>query len=170
MRRELSVLGHAVAARPAGGIRRPRRGAARRRRHGRRRAAGRAGRRRRGEEPGRRRRGWSAVAGAAGAAGRRAPRRLGVHSARHLRRTRAALVVHARQSARLRRGNCNPSPRRRIAMSVPVASRSQRVSLIVLPFCLPVWMSVGHSATYILPRLIDHNQIWSSGIYLSSDP
>ena len=51
-----------------------------------------------------------------------------------------------------------------------VASRSQRVSLIVIPFCLSVWMSVGHSATYSLPRLIDHNQIWSAGIYLSSDP
>ena len=33
-------------------------------------------------------------------------------------------------------------------------------------FCL----SVSHSATYSLPRLIDHNQIWSAGIYLSSDP
>ena len=52
----------------------------------------------------------------------------------------------------------------------PVASRSQRVSLIVIPFCLSVWMAVGHSATYSLPRLIDHNQIWSAGIYLSSDP
>ena len=31
-------------------------------------------------------------------------------------------------------------------------------------------MSVGHSATYSLPRLTDHNQIWSAGIYLSSDP
>ena len=36
--------------------------------------------------------------------------------------------------------------------------------------CLSVWMSVGHSATYSLPRLINHNQIWSAGIYLSSDP
>jgi len=36
--------------------------------------------------------------------------------------------------------------------------------------CLSVWMSVGHSVTYSLPRLIDHNQIWSAGIYLSSDP
>ena len=36
--------------------------------------------------------------------------------------------------------------------------------------CLSVWMSVGHSATYSLPRLIDHNQIWSAGVYLSSDP
>ena len=33
-----------------------------------------------------------------------------------------------------------------------------------------VCLSVGHSATYSLPRLIDHNQIWSAGIYLSSDP
>jgi len=46
----------------------------------------------------------------------------------------------------------------------------QRVGLIVIPFCLSVWMSVGHSATYSLPRLIDHNQIWSAGIYLSWDP
>ena len=51
-----------------------------------------------------------------------------------------------------------------------VASRSHRVSLIVITFCLDVWMSVGHSATYSLPRLIDHNQIWSAGIYLSLDP
>ena len=51
-----------------------------------------------------------------------------------------------------------------------VTFASQRVSLIVIPFCLSVWMSVGHSATYSLPRLIDHNQIWSEGIYLSSDP
>jgi len=45
-----------------------------------------------------------------------------------------------------------------------IASRSQRVSLIVIPFCLSVWMSVSHSATYSLPRLIDHNQIWSAGV------
>jgi len=51
-----------------------------------------------------------------------------------------------------------------------IASRLQRVSLIVIPFCLSVWMSVSHFATYSLPRLIDHNQIWSAGIYLSSDP
>jgi len=41
------------------------------------------------------------------------------------------------------------------------------------PYChsiLFVWMFVVHSATYSLPRLIDHNQIWSAGIYLSSDP
>jgi len=36
--------------------------------------------------------------------------------------------------------------------------------------CLSVWMSVGHSETYSLPRLINHNQSWSAGIYLSSDP
>ena len=53
--------------------------------------------------------------------------------------------------------------------NLSVASRSQRVSLIVIPFCLSVWMSVGHSATCSLPRLIDYNQIWSAGIYLSSD-
>ena len=51
-----------------------------------------------------------------------------------------------------------------------IASHSQRVSLIVIPFCLSVCLSLGHSATYSLPRLIDHNQIWSAGIYLSSDP
>ena len=33
-----------------------------------------------------------------------------------------------------------------------------------------VCLSVSHSATYSLPRWIDHNQIWSAGIYLSSDP
>jgi len=31
----------------------------------------------------------------------------------------------------------------------------------ILSVCLSVWMSVGHSATYSLPRLIDHNQIWT---------
>jgi len=46
-----------------------------------------------------------------------------------------------------------------------VVSRSQRVSLIIIPFRLSVWISVGHSATYSLPRLIDHNQIWSAGIF-----
>ena len=34
--------------------------------------------------------------------------------------------------------------------------------------CLYVCMSVGHSATYSLPRLIDHNQIWYAGTCLSS--
>ena len=48
-------------------------------------------------------------------------------------------------------------PRSFVGLSV--ASRLQRVSLIVIPFCLSVWMSVGHSATY--------NQIWSA---ISSDP
>jgi len=41
------------------------------------------------------------------------------------------------------------------------------------PYChsiLFVCLSVGHSATYSLPRLIDHNHIWLAGIYLSSDP
>ena len=52
-----------------------------------------------------------------------------------------------------------------LSVCLSLASRSQRVSLIVIPFCLSVWMSVGHSTTYSLPRLIDHNQIW-----LSSDP
>jgi len=56
-----------------------------------------------------------------------------------------------------------------LSVCLSVASRSQRVSLIVIPFCLSGWMSVGHSATYSLPRLIDHNQIWSAGIYLSLD-
>jgi len=40
------------------------------------------------------------------------------------------------------------------------------------PYChsiLFVWMSVSHSATYSLPRLIYHNQIWSACICLSSD-
>ena len=60
--------------------------------------------------------------------------------------------------------------RRNIHPLTPIASRSQRVSLIVIPFCLSVWMSVGHSAIYSLPRLIDHNQIWSAAIHLSLDP
>jgi len=54
-----------------------------------------------------------------------------------------------------------------------VASHSQYREWALLSFhsvCLSVWMSAGHSATYSLPRLIDHNQIWSAGIYLSSDP
>ena len=33
-----------------------------------------------------------------------------------------------------------------------------------------VCLSVSHSATYSLPRLISHNQICSAGIYLSLDP
>ena len=51
---------------------------------------------------------------------------------------------------------------------------SQRVSLIVIPgflfVCLFVCLSVCHSATYSRPRLIDHNQIWCAGTYLSSHP
>jgi len=31
-------------------------------------------------------------------------------------------------------------------------------------------LSVCHSATYSLPQLIDHNQIWCAGTYLSSHP
>jgi len=46
-----------------------------------------------------------------------------------------------------------------------VTFAAQRVSLIVIPFCLSVCLSVGYSATYSLPRLIDHNHIWSPGIY-----
>jgi len=34
--------------------------------------------------------------------------------------------------------------------------------------CLCVCMSVGHSLTYSQPRLIDQNQIWYAGTYLSS--
>jgi len=36
------------------------------------------------------------------------------------------------------------------------------------PYChsiLFVCLSVGHSTTYSLPRLIDHNQIWSARVY-----
>jgi len=58
----------------------------------------------------------------------------------------------------------------RLKRNYCVTFASQRVSLNVIPFCLSAWMSVGHSATYSLPRLIDHNQIWWAGIYLSSDP
>ena len=58
-----------------------------------------------------------------------------------------------------------PGSVRSIVMICCVTFASQRVSLIVIPFCLSVWMSVGHSATYSLPRLIDHNHIWSAGIY-----
>jgi len=51
---------------------------------------------------------------------------------------------------------------------------SQRVSLIVIPgflfVCLFVCLSVCHFATYSRPRLIDHNQIWCAGTYLSSHP
>ena len=45
---------------------------------------------------------------------------------------------------------------------------SQRVGLIVIPGCLDVCLSVGHPTAYSLPRLIDHNQIWYAGTYLSS--
>jgi len=41
------------------------------------------------------------------------------------------------------------------------------------PYChsiLFICPSVGHSVTYSLPQLIDHNQILSAGIYLSLDP
>ena len=41
------------------------------------------------------------------------------------------------------------------------------------PYChsiLFVCLSVGHSATYSLPRLIDHNQIWSAGVSLFGSP
>jgi len=51
-----------------------------------------------------------------------------------------------------------------------IVSSLQRVSLIVIPFCLSVWMSVGHSVTYSLPRLIDHNQIWSVLVWEIGDP
>jgi len=37
-----------------------------------------------------------------------------------------------------------------LSVCLSLASRSQRVSLIVIPFCLSVWMSVGHSTTYSL--------------------
>jgi len=48
----------------------------------------------------------------------------------------------------------------------------QRVSLIVIPFCLSVRLDVCRSFRDLqpIPRLIDHNQIWSVDIYLSSDP
>jgi len=51
-----------------------------------------------------------------------------------------------------------------------VASRSHRREWALLSSFHSVCLSVGHSATYSLPRLIDHSQIWSAGIYLSSDP
>jgi len=39
-----------------------------------------------------------------------------------------------------------------------IASRSQRVSLIVIPFCLSVCLDVCQSfCDHSLPRLIDHN-------------
>jgi len=55
------------------------------------------------------------------------------------------------------------------SLYVCIASRSHRREWALLSFH-SVCLSVGHSATYSLPRLIDHNQIWSAGIYLSSDP
>jgi len=50
------------------------------------------------------------------------------------------------------------------AVIVCLSVASRLVSLIVIPGC----SSVGHSTTYSLPRLIDHNQIWYAGTYLSS--
>jgi len=59
-------------------------------------------------------------------------------------------------------------------MKYCVTFASQRVSLIVIPFCLSVCLDVCQSFRDLqpttIPRLIDHNQIWSAGIYLSSDP
>jgi len=45
------------------------------------------------------------------------------------------------------------------------------VSLIVIPFCLSVCLDVCQSFRDLQPTMIDrdHNQIWSAGIYLSSD-
>jgi len=51
-----------------------------------------------------------------------------------------------------------------------VTSRSEWALLLFPDVCLSVWMSVCHSATYSLPRLIDHNQIWYAGTYLSLHP
>jgi len=50
-----------------------------------------------------------------------------------------------------------------------IASRSHRREWALLSF-QSVCLSVGHSTTYSLPWLINHNHIWSAGIYLSSDP
>ena len=74
------------------------------------------------------------------------------------------------------------------AFSTPAASVAVNAKATIRCLCLSVrllrhvrrqWallsfhsvcLSVGHSATYSLTRLIDHNQIWSADIYLSSDP
>jgi len=51
-----------------------------------------------------------------------------------------------------------------------IASRLPESEPYCCSGCLYVCLSVGHSATYSLPRLTDHNQIWYAGTYLSSDP
>jgi len=53
---------------------------------------------------------------------------------------------------------------RSTAISMSIASRSHRREWALLSFH-SVCLSVGHSATYSLPRLIDHNEIWSAGIW-----
>jgi len=52
----------------------------------------------------------------------------------------------------------------RLAESGPYCCSRMFVCLSV---CMYVCMSDGHSSTYSLPRLIDHNQIWYAGTYLS---
>jgi len=56
-----------------------------------------------------------------------------------------------------------------LAVSLLRHDRREWALLSFHSVCLSVWMSVGHSTTYSLPWLIDHNQIWSAVIYLSSD-
>jgi len=57
----------------------------------------------------------------------------------------------------------------RLSVCLSVCCVTSRREWALLSF-QDVCLSVGHSATYSLPRLIDHNQIWSAGIYLSLDP
>jgi len=80
----------------------------------------------------------------------------------------SAALLPFTSEARQTSNKCYPSRRHSHqlqAVCLSVASHE--------PYChsgMFVWMSVGHSTTYSLPRLIDHNQIWSAGIHLSSDP
>ena len=59
---------------------------------------------------------------------------------------------------------------RKLVMAVYIASRLAESGPYCHSGCLSVcmYMSVGHSSTYSLPWLIDHNQIWYAGTYLSS--
>jgi len=94
-------------------------------------------------------------------------------------------VVGDDQTAILRAGQYSFTTRRYVSAGISCRLRCRRVCVCLFrvsvccvtfaesePYCRSIlfFLSVGHSATYNLPRLIDHNQLWSAGIYLSSDP
>jgi len=65
----------------------------------------------------------------------------------------------------------SPIPSVGLSVGMSVASPSQRLSSIVIPFCLSVCQEVCRSFRDLEHTTIDRSQpIWSAGIYLSSDP